>query len=525
MSKPVLSICIPTKNRASILNQILYQITSDDIFIDTNKIEVIVSDNCSNDNTQDICLKYKEKFPNKFIYVRREEDIHDKNFTEILKCANGKYAKLNNDNLYYRNGSLIKIVEILEKIDKDAIFISNSDTKDGCAELLDFKNFDEFLNYATYKPTWIGGLCVNTQKYLGIDAPDRFSHLNFAQIDIFARLSASGNIAVLNGNFMDQVNLYKKGGYNIAEVFGERLFTVLQSLLKEGYLTKSTYNRVIKKTLLKHINYYYFDYDNNFSFEKGGYFKYLFKYYKFKPYYYFNYLIHLFKLLTRMFCKIEKTDKHIIMVIFSFIKLKVKRKFDYKKNWIKKNKHNHTWLVNSIQSEKITVGEATYGPIDAVFSSNNGDEKLIIGNFCSIAPNVKFIISSEHPYYGLSTYPFKVYYLGHKFESSSKGSIVVKDDVWIGLNSIILSGVTIGQGAIIGAGSVVTKNVPPYAIVGGNPAKILKYRFEPEIIEKLIKFDFSKLTEEKIKQLGFCLYTKITSGNVDNLLEEFSSNV
>ena len=149
--------------------------------------------------------------------------------------------------------------------------------------------------------------------------------------------------------------------------------------------------------------------------------------------------------------------------------------------------------------------------------------ELIIGNYCSIGPDVRFIVSSEHPYKGISTYPFKVKMLDYKAEAKSKGDIIVKDDVWIGLGSIILSGVTIHQGAIVAAGSVVTKDVPPYAIVGGNPAKIIKYRFEPNIIEKLVKFDYSKLTKEKIKTLGEKLYTEISEQNIDRLLEEFSN--
>lgn len=170
-----------------------------------------------------------------------------------------------------------------------------------------------------------------------------------------------------------------------------------------------------------------------------------------------------------------------------------------------------------------SVGCYTYGfnPENVLHHSATQNERLRIGNYCSIAPNVMFVLSSDHPYKGLSTYPFKVMILGHEFEAVSKGDIIIKDDVWIGLNSIILSGVTIGQGAVVAAGSVVTKDVPPYAIVGGNPAKVIKYRFEPEVIEKLLKFDYSKLTEEKVKSLGEKLYTKITKENVDELLKEF----
>ena len=96
-----------------------------------------------------------------------------------------------------------------------------------------------------------------------------------------------------------------------------------------------------------------------------------------------------------------------------------------------------------------------------------------------------------------------------KFEAISKGNIIVDDDVWIGYGVTIMSGIHIGQGAVIAAGAVVTRNVPPYAIVGGVPAKVIKYRFEPEIIEELLKIDYSKLTDEIIKEHIDELYTEL----------------
>ena len=97
---------------------------------------------------------------------------------------------------------------------------------------------------------------------------------------------------------------------------------------------------------------------------------------------------------------------------------------------------------------------------------------------------------------------------------------MLEDDVWIGNNAMILSGVTIGQGAVVAGGAVVTKDVEPYAIVAGNPAKVIKYRFEPEIIEKLKEFDFSKLTKEKALSVLPQLYTHLTTENVDRILKE-----
>lgn len=526
MTKPVLSICIPTRNRAEYLDKTLYQITHDDTFVNTNKIELVISDNCSDDNTQNICLKFQEKFPDKIHYIRQPEDVRDKNFIEVLRNARGKYAKLNNDNLLYRSGMLGEIVSALEKTDKTVIFMRNNAIKQDKLAVIDFANFNDFIKYVTYDCTWIGGLCVKTEKFLNLENPDRFSKYNFAQVDIIARLSSmeENSVSVFEGAMMESMLINQKGGYNICEVFGNNLIIILQTLVEEGLLSKANYEIIIKITLLKLINHYHFDYNKQYTFSKSGYFKYLFKHYKFKPYYYLNYLRHLIKLFIRLFYRVEKTDTHATIKILGFINIKFDRKKAKKKAWRKANKHNHTSLKEYKNLSRISVGKGSYGEIDAVFSAE-GTEKLVIGNYCSIGNDVKFIVESEHPYKGLSTYPFKVYNLGYKHEAKSKGDIVLKDDVWIGDNSIILSGVTIGQGAIIGAGSVVTKDVAPYAIVGGNPAKVIKYRFEPEIIAKLLNFDFSKLTDEKIKQLGTRLYTEITPENVDKLLDDFSSNV
>ena len=94
-------------------------------------------------------------------------------------------------------------------------------------------------------------------------------------------------------------------------------------------------------------------------------------------------------------------------------------------------------------------------------------------------------------------------------ERFSKGNIEVDDDVWIGYGATIMSGVHIGQGAVVAAGAVVTKDVAPYAIVGGVPAKIIKYRFPETMIEELLKIDYSKLTEEAIKSHIDELYTEL----------------
>lgn len=199
------------------------------------------------------------------------------------------------------------------------------------------------------------------------------------------------------------------------------------------------------------------------------------------------------------------------MIIINYLKL-----YKQRKKWKKTNKHNNTYLINAYDMSLITVGRYTYGPIDVEMASRN--YVLKIGSFCSIAEKVKFILSADHCMDCISTFPFKSKVIGNTLEGVSKGNIVIKDDVWIGYGSIILSGVTIGQGAVIAAGTIVTKDVPPYAVVGGNPAHIIKYRFDTKIIKQLQKIDYNKLTKESIVTHIEDLETKIENENQLNWL-------
>jgi len=178
--------------------------------------------------------------------------------------------------------------------------------------------------------------------------------------------------------------------------------------------------------------------------------------------------------------------------------------------WRKNNAHNKTSLVRAwTYPTCIEVGNYTYGPIDVEMS--HPDYHLRIGNFCSIAKRVTFILSSDHPTQYISTFPFKVMCTGEaSYEAISKGDIIVEDDVWIGYGATILSGVRIGQGAIVSAGAVVTKDVPPYAIVGGVPAKVIKYRFPPHIVDALMEVDYEKLTKELVAEHTAELYQELT---------------
>ena len=171
---------------------------------------------------------------------------------------------------------------------------------------------------------------------------------------------------------------------------------------------------------------------------------------------------------------------------------------------------------------RVEAGQNVYGELN-VLMANDGDEKLVIGDYCSIAPDVTFILASEHPYKGLSTYPFKDKLGFQECEAVSKGDIIVGDDVWIGLKATICSGVKIGQGAIVAAGSVVVKDVAPYSIVGGNPAKFIKWRFEDESIrERMMQLDWSKFDKSLVdKDNVEELYAPVSLAGIDDLERRF----
>jgi len=132
-------------------------------------------------------------------------------------------------------------------------------------------------------------------------------------------------------------------------------------------------------------------------------------------------------------------------------------------------------------------------------------DKLIIGNYCSIGSGVVFMMAGNqgHQTDWVSTFPF--HFQANIFKNSKNpykksGDTVIGHDVWIGSEAMIMSGVTIGSGAVIASRAVVTKDVEPYAVVGGNPAEVIKYRFSAEEIEKLLKLKWWDWSEERVKE-------------------------
>lgn len=172
------------------------------------------------------------------------------------------------------------------------------------------------------------------------------------------------------------------------------------------------------------------------------------------------------------------------------------------------------FIKNTVSNPNIIIGDYTY--YDDLEDSENFErnvlyhfpfigDKLIIGNFCALATGVKFIMNgANHKISGFSSYPFQIFGNGWEKvtpqpgELANKGDTVIGNDVWIGYEAVIMPGVEIGDGAIIASKSVVTKDVLPYSVVGGNPAKEIKKRFADDVIEKLLEIAWWNWDIEKI---------------------------
>ncbi|MGB3654008.1 MAG: Vat family streptogramin A O-acetyltransferase [Rivularia sp. (in: cyanobacteria)] len=187
------------------------------------------------------------------------------------------------------------------------------------------------------------------------------------------------------------------------------------------------------------------------------------------------------------------------------------------------------FIKNTVSNPNIIIGDYTY--YDDLEDSENFErnvlyhflfigDKLIIGKFCALATGVKFIMNgANHKMSGFSSYPFQIFGNGwervtpQQDELPNKGDTVIGNDVWIGYEAVIMPGIEIGDGAIIASKSVVSKNVLPYTIVGGNPAKEIKKRFADDVIETLLKIAWWNWDIEKISRN----LEKIVDGDIEAL--------
>lgn len=285
---PILSIFIPTYNRANYLKIALDSLVCQFEFLNSDKVEIVISDNASEDNTQDVCQEFVQRFPNKIIYNRNNENIGaESNFLKLFDLTNGQFVKFSNDTVNFKENALKEILNFIEENLEEKpvlLFLNKGKNKEYLV-----KSPDDLLKKMSYNLTWIGTIgfwksdFVDVKEFFGLY--NQVPHVNA----IYSIVDKKRNCKILAKSLFEVQLINNKGGYNIVKVFGINYLSILNEYKKKREIGLLSYE-IEKILLLKHINFLQFEVKDKNRFEKDGYFKYILSHYWYNPYFYLFYL-------------------------------------------------------------------------------------------------------------------------------------------------------------------------------------------------------------------------------------------
>jgi acetyltransferase-like isoleucine patch superfamily enzyme/glycosyltransferase involved in cell wall biosynthesis len=511
-SEIILSICIPTCNRAETLRRTLQSIT-EQVGWSSGQVEVVVSDNCSTDHTESVVAGFIARYPDRIRYAQSPANDADGNFERVLRMGRGDFLKLHSDNFGIHDGLLGPLLRILASLrdSQPVVFFLNQEAQEGQEVLHRLHGMDAFMDMVSFNCTWIGGFGIWREEFESMTDFSRAQAKKLVQTDVLLRLLAHRQESVVIREFMfPAFGSGRKGGYNVAEVFGANYLSILAEQVDSGHLSSKAYARAKHHVLVDQILPFALDPNHDFLSDN---LEHHLRDYASEPYFR--------PALERALQKAQRGSSVLVQQPRS---QPTAQPLTYEHAWRRANAHNETQPGVVIPLSKVSIGRRTYGTVNA-WHWGHEDETLRIGHFCSIGAGVEFMLGGNHQMQGFSTFPFKVKMFGHEREAISRGPIVVGDDVWIGNRVMVMSGVTIGQGAVIGAGAVVTRDVPPYAVVAGNPGRVVRYRFEPDVIAELMRLDYARLTDSALKRHESMLYDEITVDNVRFMVDALMGTI
>lgn len=308
----LLSLCIPTYNRAKYLDDTLNSIVNQKRFQDTYEVEIIISDNCSEDDTRKVSEKYISIYGEKIRYYRNSENIKDLNFEKVLSYGKGLFLKLNNDTLMHQNNTLDKIIESINhsKKNKDILFFSNGSLKN--ITKLQCKDLNYFVKTVSFYSTWIACFGIWKIDFDLLEDFNRSAKLQLVQTDVLLRLMSLPRYAFVdNSKIFDSVCPVFKGGYNIYQVFVTNYLGLLEKYHVNKKLTWITLfnekSKLLKSFLIPWTLTLWRD-KTKYSFDKKGAFSIVFKKYRFHPIFYIG-LFYLFIRIVLDYFQNSPTNK------------------------------------------------------------------------------------------------------------------------------------------------------------------------------------------------------------------------
>jgi abequosyltransferase len=296
MSEPLLSICIPTYNRGEILNKTIATYLSDPAF--DERVEIVISDNCSTDNTEELINIYLGKYSN-VKYNKLQKNIGpDLNMNAVLSMGRGLYLKLMNDTVSMNPGVLKSMLDNLSlyKIEMKPVFFYQNISFLHSDEIHYCSNLNDLVPNVSFWITWIANFGTWRKDFESLTDRDRYAHLQFPHTDWMIRtITKNSNSIIHFGDYYNVAELNSKGGYNVFQTFGIYYLSLYDEYLKTNVLSKRIFNREKYRLFRYFLMIWYktliISKDNKFVFEKKNANKILMKNFKFKPYFYIGILI------------------------------------------------------------------------------------------------------------------------------------------------------------------------------------------------------------------------------------------
>jgi abequosyltransferase len=250
-SSPILSICIPTYNRFEYLQETLKSIISQEEFQNSNDVEIVISDNSSTDNTQELCIRLVSEYPNKIVYNRNNVNIQDNNFEKVLSLATGQYLKLNNDTFLHKEGSLKMMLNFILSADlTNTLLIFNFGNR---GENKIFETVDEFIGFMDYYVTWIAIFGLSKKQFKSIN--EKFeTKSRLGQVSVLLELASLNKIQIISMNkYHEVLDPLNKGGYDVIEVFLDNYFKIIKKYVNSRFISERTYKCLKESVIFNYV--------------------------------------------------------------------------------------------------------------------------------------------------------------------------------------------------------------------------------------------------------------------------------